>query len=161
MVLSGAVFGVLWGALFALIGSLAGQWLGFEMVRRFGRGAASRVAGDRELRDVNRFFERYGALAVIATRPLPIVMETMSLVAGLSKMPRRVFLTAAFLGTVPIVIVYAYAGAASRQAGSWVPGIVMIVAVGGAGWLWYRSRQLPTHNFGTKQRELEKPEAGR
>ena len=161
MVLSGAVFGVFWGAVFALIGSVAGQWVGFEMVRRFGRGAAGRVAGDGELRDVNRFFERYGAVAVIATRPLPIVMETMSLVAGLSKMPRRVFLSAALVGTVPIVLVYAYAGAVSREAGSWVPAIVMVVAVGGAGWLWYRWKRVRTTAFSAEGRELEKPAAGR
>jgi len=161
MVLSGAVFGVLWGALFALIGSVVGQWVGFEMVRRFGRGAASRVAGDRELRDVNRFFEQYGAAAVIATRPLPIVMETMSLVAGLSKMSRQVFLSAALVGTVPIVLVYAYAGAVSRQAGSWVPAIVMLVAIGGAGWLWYRSMRVRTPSVRAEERELERPATGR
>jgi uncharacterized membrane protein YdjX (TVP38/TMEM64 family) len=160
MVLSGTVFGVLWGAVFALIGSVAGQWVGFEMVRRFGRRAAGRVARDSELRDVNRFFERYGAVAVIATRPLPIVMETMSLVAGLSEMPRRVFLSAALVGTAPLVFVYAYAGAVSREAGSWVPAIVMVVAVGGAGWLWYRWTRVRTPAFGSEERQLERPAAG-
>jgi uncharacterized membrane protein YdjX (TVP38/TMEM64 family) len=159
MVLSGAVFGVLWGALLALLGSIVGQWVGFEMVRRFGRRAASRVAGDRELRDVNRFFERYGAAAVVVTRPLPIVMETMSLVAGLSKMSRRVFLSAAVIGTAPIVLVYAYAGAVSRQAGNWVPAIVILVAVGGAGWLWYRSKRVRPPGFSAEERELNTPPA--
>ena len=44
------------------------------------------------------------------------------------------------LGTVPIVLVYGYAGAFSRDAGSTVPAIVILVTVTGAGWLWYRAR---------------------
>jgi uncharacterized membrane protein YdjX (TVP38/TMEM64 family) len=144
MVLSGAVFGVLWGALLALAGSVLGEWLGFEMVRRFGRRASRRIARDEELEHVNRFFERYGVLAVIVTRPLPIVMETMSLVAGLSQMRRTVFLGASLVGTAPIVFVYAYAGAVSREVGSLLPATIMLVAVTAAGWLWYRTKRLPT-----------------
>jgi uncharacterized membrane protein YdjX (TVP38/TMEM64 family) len=161
MVLSGAVFGVTWGALIALLGSVLGQWVGFELVRQFGRRAASRVVADEELRDVHRFFERYGPVAVIVTRPLPIVMETMSLVAGLSAMSRPVFLGAAIAGTAPIVFVYAYAGAVSRQAGSWVPAVVILVTVGGAGWLWYRSRRVATPRFSAEERDLEQGPARR
>jgi 3-dehydroquinate synthase len=147
MVLSGAAFGVLWGSLFALVGSVLGEWVGFELVRRFGRRASSRVSGDDELEEVNRFFERYGALAVIVTRPLPVVMETMSLVAGLSQMPRRVFLTASIVGTAPIVLIYAYAGAISREVGSLLPAVVILVGVVAAAWLWYRSRRVTSAAF--------------
>ena len=49
MVLSGAAFGVLWGSVFSLVGSIGGEWLGFELVRRYGRRASSRMVGDDEL----------------------------------------------------------------------------------------------------------------
>ncbi len=141
MVLSGAAFGVFWGSAFALAGSVIGEWLGFELVRRLGRDASLRIASDEELVQMNRFFEQHGALAVIVTRPLPVVMETMSLVAGLSQMPRRVFLVASIVGTAPIVVVYAYAGAVSRQVGNLLPAAVIIVAVAAAAWLWLRARR--------------------
>jgi 3-dehydroquinate synthase len=141
MVLSGAAFGVLWGSVFALTGSVLGEWAGFELVRRYGRRASGKLASEEELEEVNRFFEKHGALAVIVTRPLPVVMETMSLVAGLSRMRRSVFLLASLIGTAPIVVVYAYAGAVSRQVGSALPAIIILIAVAAAGWLWYRSRQ--------------------
>jgi uncharacterized membrane protein YdjX (TVP38/TMEM64 family) len=70
-------------------------------------------------------------------------METMGLVAGLSGMKRGAFLTGSLVGTGPIVLVYAWAGAFSREAGSVVPAAVMVVAVTGAGWLWYRTRLGP------------------
>jgi uncharacterized membrane protein YdjX (TVP38/TMEM64 family) len=140
MVLSGAAFGVVWGSLLSLTGSILGEWLGFEMVRRFGRRVTRSVAGDGELAAVSRFFERHGAVAVMVTRPLPIVMETMSLAAGLSGMTRRVFLIASLVGTAPIVVVYAYAGAVSREVGSLLPAAVILVTLTAAAWLWYRSR---------------------
>jgi 3-dehydroquinate synthase len=140
MVLSGAAFGVVWGSLLSLVGSILGEWLGFEMVRRYGRRVTRSVAGDEELAEVNRFFERHGAVAVMVTRPLPIVMETMSLAAGLSRMTRRVFLIASLVGTAPIVAVYAYAGAVSREVGSLLPAAVILVTVTAGAWLWYRSR---------------------
>lgn len=140
MVLSGAAFGVVWGAVLALVGSILGEWLGFELVRKFGRRVSSRMVGDEELERLSGFFERHGAAAIVLTRPLPIVMETMSVVAGLSTMRRATFLAASVAGTAPIVLVYAYAGAMSREVGSLLPAAVILVAVSGAGWLVYRSR---------------------
>jgi uncharacterized membrane protein YdjX (TVP38/TMEM64 family) len=140
MVLSGAAFGVGKGAALALLGSVAGEWLGFELVRRFGRRAAAWLMGSDNIEPFEHFFQRHGVAAIIITRPLPIVMETMSLVAGLSTMSRSAFLGASLAGTTPIVLVYAYAGAFSREAGSLVPAAVILTAVTGAGWLWFRSR---------------------
>ena len=140
MILSGAAFGVLWGSLIALVGSIGGEWLGFEMVRRYGRRASARIVGDDEIARLERLFARHGAVAIVVTRALPVVMETMSVVAGLSRMTRRTFLVASLLGTAPIVIVYAYAGAVSRQTGSLVPAVVILIAVAGLGWVIYRAR---------------------
>jgi uncharacterized membrane protein YdjX (TVP38/TMEM64 family) len=75
------------------------------------------------------------------TRPLPVVMETISIIAGLSDMTRRRFLGASLLGTAPIVVVYAYAGAVSRSVGNILPAIVILATMIGAGWLWYRAHQ--------------------
>lgn len=140
MVLSGAAFGVWWGAALALVGSVLGEWLGFEVVRRYGRRAALRFTTPRELDAMQQFFSRHGALAIVVTRAMPVVMETMSLVAGLSAMRRRVFLLASVAGTAPIVVVYAYAGAMSREVGNLLPAAVILIAVGAAGWLYYRAR---------------------
>jgi uncharacterized membrane protein YdjX (TVP38/TMEM64 family) len=140
MVLSGAAFGVLWGSVFSLVGSIGGEWLGFELVRRYGRRASSKMVGDDELDRLSRVFARHGTAVVVVTRALPVVMETMSVVAGLSNMKRSTFLIASLLGTAPIVVVYAYAGAISRQTGSLVPALIMLIAVAGLGWIVYRAR---------------------
>jgi uncharacterized membrane protein YdjX (TVP38/TMEM64 family) len=140
MVLSGAAFGVGWGAALSLVGSIGGEWLGFELVRRYGRRASARLVGDDEIDRLSRVFTRHGAAAIAVTRALPVVMETMSVVAGLSTMKRSTFLIASLIGTAPIVVVYAYAGAVSRETNSIVPAVVMLIAVAGLGWVVYRAR---------------------
>ena len=140
MILSGVAFGVVWGSAIALVGSIGGEWLGFEIVRKYGRRASTRLVGDEEVERLARVFARHGAVAVVVTRALPVVMETMSIVAGLSRMSRGTFLLSSLIGTLPIVVVYAYAGAVSRQTGSLVPAIVIVVAVAGFGWVIYRAR---------------------
>lgn len=140
MILSGAAFGIWWGSALSLVGSIGGEWLGFELVRRYGRKASRRIVGDEEIERMQRIFARHGVAAVAVTRALPVLMETMSVVAALSGMRRAAFLRASLLGTLPIVVVYAYAGAASREIGSLVPAAVILVAVAALGWIWYRSR---------------------
>src|SRR6476620_3232149 len=46
MVLSGAAFGVAWGSALAFIGSIGGEWLGFELARRYGLSLSTRFIGD-------------------------------------------------------------------------------------------------------------------
>jgi len=140
MVLSGAAFGVMGGALLGLVGSIGGEWLGFELVLRYGRRASAAIVGDEEIERLSRAFARHGLAAVAVTRALPVVMETTSVVAGLSSMTRSAFLIGSFIGTAPIVLVYAYAGAVSRQTNSVVPAVVMLVAVALFGAVIYRMR---------------------
>lgn len=138
MVLSGAAFGVWWGSLLSIVGSVGGEWLGFELVRRYGRRASAAIVGDDEIDRLGRVFATHGAAAIVVTRALPVVMETMSVVAGLSRMTRRTFLVASLIGTAPIVVIYAYAGAVSRETGSTIPAIIMLIAVAAFGWVLYR-----------------------
>jgi uncharacterized membrane protein YdjX (TVP38/TMEM64 family) len=141
MILSGAVFGVWWGAVLAFIGSIAGEWLGFELARRYGTRLSTRFLGDeQERRRLDHILDQHGAAAVAVTRALPVVMETMSVVAGLSSMSRRTFLLSSAVGTAPIVLVYAWAGATARETGSLIPAVVMLIAVSAAGFIWYRAK---------------------
>jgi uncharacterized membrane protein YdjX (TVP38/TMEM64 family) len=61
----------------------------------------------------------------------------------MSRMSRTSFLVSSLLGTIPIVVVYAYAGAVSRETGSLIPAVIILIAVAGAGWVWYRARIAP------------------
>lgn len=140
MILSGVAFGVPLGAALAFAGSLVGNLVGFEITRRYGHAVAARFVSEEELQRLRALFERNGAIVVVITRPVPVVMETTSLVAGLSNMRRSTFVLASAIGTVPVAILYAYAGAVSRAAGNAVPAVVILLAVGGGAWLLWKRR---------------------
>lgn len=138
MVLAGAVFGAVHGAILSLIGSLGCSIVGFELTRRYGRRASARLVGDEEIARLEGTFARHGAGAVFVTRPLPVVKETISVVAGLSAMPRRAYLVAATAGTIPEAVLYAYAGSASRQMGNIMPAVLILMALAAAAWMFRR-----------------------
>ncbi len=140
MVLSGAAFGTAGGTVVALVGSIGGEWLGFELARRYGRRVTSRLMDDADVAELDGLFRAHGALAVMLTRALPVVMETMSLVAGLSAMPRRTFLWTSLAGTAPVALAYAYAGAVARESGTVLPAAIFLIAITGLGWVVYRTR---------------------
>ena len=127
-------FGVWWGSAVALAGSLCGQWLGYELARRYGRTAAVRLVGPAELDRMGALMARHGAVAVVVTRALPIELETVSVVAGLAGMRRSTFLLAALVGTTPIVLVYAWAGAVARDTGTLIPAVIILLGVAATGW---------------------------
>jgi hypothetical protein len=84
--------------------------------------------------------EPQGRLPVMLTRLLPVVMETMRLVGRPVHHVARAFLAASLAGTAPIVVIYAYAGAVSRQVDSIVPAVVILVAVAACGYASYRAK---------------------
>jgi uncharacterized membrane protein YdjX (TVP38/TMEM64 family) len=135
MILSGSLLGVFWGSVVSLAGSLGGQIVGYELARRYGCAAATRLIGDQDLRPTRDLMARHGAVIVLATRALPVVLETVSVVAGLAGMARSRFLIAALAGTAPIVLVYAYAGAVAQDTGNLVPAVMILVAIGATGWI--------------------------
>lgn len=134
MVASGALFGAGLGSLLSLSGSLLGNLVGFEMMRRYGPAFCSRFVKESDLAKMTPMFEEYGAVAVILSRPLPIMMETFSFVAGLMRMSRARFIMASLMGTVPICVLYAYAGTSSLETKTVVPALFMLVCIPAVGW---------------------------
>jgi uncharacterized membrane protein YdjX (TVP38/TMEM64 family) len=149
MILSGAAFGSMAGGLLSFLGSLAGNLLGFELTRRYGESFSRRAAGEQDFERVRRFFEHYGLLAIVLSRPVPVLMETLSLTAGLARMDRSKFLAGSVLGTLPICFVYAYAGSVSLEGNLW-PAPVAAVGIPALCWLVVRrlNRKRPIRRLG-------------
>lgn len=109
MVAHGTLFGVVGGSLLSIAGSIGaamvGYWLGGRGKHWLGRWfqSADFAVGDR-------FFARWGVFAVIVSRPVPLINETISIAAGAGNLGWKKMLMGALLGTVPTAIAYAWAG---------------------------------------------------
>jgi membrane protein DedA with SNARE-associated domain len=99
------------GALGCNLGSLVayeiGCYGGRPLVEKYGVWI---LMGRRELDWADRFFLRWGYLAVFLGRLLPVIRTFIALPAGIARMPRRRFHIYTFLGSWPWCLALAYFG---------------------------------------------------
>ncbi|HEX6625325.1 MAG TPA: VTT domain-containing protein [Pyrinomonadaceae bacterium] len=142
MVAHGALFGVAGGTLLSLAGSLGAALVGCWIGRRGGRlleRAVKTVKPDEAAR-ADYLLRRWGALAIIVTRPVPLLAETVALLAGASRMSWGRVAAAALLGSLPPALLYALTGAAVANLQSTALMFVLVILV--AGFFWMLGRLL-------------------
>jgi uncharacterized membrane protein YdjX (TVP38/TMEM64 family) len=110
MVVSGMLFGGWWGGMIALIGSITGSVLNFQISRRLGRTKVEKWLGEKEYSRLSEAMRKYGGYFVILSRSIPLVMESTSAIAGISKMKLKDFFVMNLIGFTPIIFLYSYAG---------------------------------------------------
>src|SRR5271155_3535220 len=84
-----------------------GCYGGRPLVERYGRWI---LMGRRELDWADRFFLRWGDMAVFIARLLPVIRTFIALPAGIARMPRGKFHVYTFLGSWPWCFALAYFG---------------------------------------------------
>lgn len=133
MVALGRLFGVAGGGTLAVAGSLGAAWLGYA-VGRAGGSRVERWVSATERERVSGWLRRWGWLLVLVSRPLPVLAETVVILAGLMRMDWARLSVAALIGNLPAGFLYAWAGAqaADGLTGVWV--FVGVVGVAGLGW---------------------------
>ncbi|MEW5935387.1 MAG: DedA family protein, partial [Bacillota bacterium] len=133
------------GLVGGLAGSLAsyllGRWAGRPFLERYGRYLLLRAG---ELEAADRWFARYGPLAVMVGRLIPGVRTFISLPAGVARMPLAQFLAYSTAGAAPWTATLTWAGMAAgeqwQRAGS--RAHVIALALAGAAavalgvWAW-------------------------
>lgn len=106
----GMIYGpVLGGAIAAGASILAGS-VGYGLCRSLGRPFALWILGPDGLGEGERLFGRMGGWLVALSRWLPVASEVVACMAGLSRMPARVFFAALVCGSVPLGFVFAGIG---------------------------------------------------
>lgn len=134
---------LLWVATAGAIGCNLGSLIAYEIGAYGGRPLVERygkwvLMGKHELDWADRFFARWGYLAVFVARMLPVVRTFIALPAGIARMPRLRFHLYTFLGSWPWCFFLAWFGMKMgenwRQLGVYLHKfdivIVVIIAVG-------------------------------
>jgi len=99
------------GALGCLIGSYLAYYVGAHGGRRFiERYGRYLLIAPHELETADRFFARWGSLAVFIARILPVVRTFIAFPAGVSRMKLLPFTIYTLLGSYIWCLVLAYAG---------------------------------------------------
>jgi uncharacterized membrane protein YdjX (TVP38/TMEM64 family) len=134
MVAHGALFGLAGGALLSMIGSIAAALIGFA-VGRAGNGAVRRIVTPNEHARAGELLRRWGVLAIALTRPVPILAETVAILAGSSPLTWRQTALAAAAGSLVPSLAYAWAGAHASDVASQTLIFAGLLAVTTVLWL--------------------------
>lgn len=111
MTAHGAVYGAAVGGALSFVGGAGATLVGFVLGRR-GRPTVERVTTPDQRERAERWLARWGALAVVVTRPVPVAAETVAVIAGTSRMRWWVAGVAGAAGSLPAACLYGLAGAA-------------------------------------------------
>jgi uncharacterized membrane protein YdjX (TVP38/TMEM64 family) len=139
MMANGALFGVVVGTMVSLVGSLGAAAFGFVIGRRNAR-LLERLVTPAEKAQADALLARWGAAALVVTRPIPLLAETVAILAGASPLGWGSLLGATTAGALPACLLYALTGASGQSVGSGALmfGIVLLVA----GVLWWVGRRV-------------------
>jgi uncharacterized membrane protein YdjX (TVP38/TMEM64 family) len=129
MIAHGALFGIVVGTLLSLLGSMLASLVAFWIGRRGGRLLSLAVPAD-ERAHADAILARWGVVAIVVSRPLPLLAETILVLAGASQMTWRTAMVSTFVGSVPLCLFYAWAGAASIgfEGGAIVLGLTIVLS---------------------------------
>lgn len=139
MIAHGALFGVAMGTLLSLAGSVGAAVVGFAIGRR-GERLLERLVSPAEKAHADALLARWGVLAVVVTRPVPLLAETVAILAGASPLRWTQLAGASVAGALPSCLLYALTGATTRSFGGGAAMFAAALAV--AGLLWWLGRRL-------------------
>lgn len=134
----GWIYGPLLGGLVAATGSIVAGLCGYGFGRLIGEGAARKLVGDRDFEKGKLLFARGGGWMVALSRALPILPEALSCTAGFVRMPLGRFIISLICGSVPVGFLFAWIGAAGRDAPGWALAFSLLVPA----LFWFGGRKL-------------------
>lgn len=134
MVANGALLGLVGGAIATVVSTVLGGALAFWLGRRGAPWLMSRIS-PRERAMAERFFARWGGMTVLMSRPVPIIAETVGVLAGTTNMGWTRYLFSVFLGNLPPAVLYAFAGASAKNASYSIAIFVILVGFAVGWWL--------------------------
>ncbi|MEX2291576.1 MAG: VTT domain-containing protein [Mycobacteriales bacterium] len=127
MTAHGALFGVAVGTMLSLVGNTGAVLAGW-LVGRTGRGRLEQPLSPLQRARASALLGRWGPAALIVTRPVPVLAETVTIMAGATGMRLVPVLAAGVAGSLPVALAYAVAGRWAATSG--VALLVFIVLVG-------------------------------
>lgn len=140
---AGALLGFGKGTLFVWLGMTVSCVIGY-VIGHSSAAAARRFVGDAGLARAAGIADRYGALAIVFCRPVPVLAEASVIFAGLIRAPFPRFAAVCAASNLGVALGYAAIGAFSMRADAFLLAFVGSLLVPAAGMLagraWLRGR---------------------
>jgi membrane protein DedA with SNARE-associated domain len=147
---SGALLGFATGAVVSTAGMTVGCMLGYLCGNKFGPLVILRVVRNRDLEQVSAVFRRHAEWVLVIMRPIPVLAEASSVVAGMAGMPFWRFASISALANAGISAAYCAVGAYAVESGSFLLALAGSMAIPACAMILHRvpTRHLLTSWFG-------------
>lgn len=133
MAVAGHELGPWIGGAVSAAGAMAAVAIGYFACRWGGQRVFGRWVRPAEAARARVLFDRYGLLAVLLVRGLPILPEVMACMGGLVRLPAGRFMAAYAIATVPWALLHTLAGYYSSWTNPW-PALLVIFGLPIAAW---------------------------
>ena len=129
----GILYGPWLGGLIGATGvTLAGS-LAYHLSAALGERGAVWLLGEKDFERGQDLFLHHGGWMVAFSRWLPILPEVIAVMAGLSRMPAKIFYVGILCGSIPLGFAYAWIGHLGRD----VPQFAILLSAGLPVLLWF------------------------
>jgi len=126
--LAGAAFGFSVGTLVIWLGLMGASLAGYAFGRWAARPLAQRLLGADDVARAHALAERAGPIALILSRPVPVLAEAMAIAAGVAGMSFARFALVMALANMGVAMLFAAIGAAAVEQVS--AELLMLGAIG-------------------------------
>ena len=130
MTFNGKYFGIVSGTALNLAGMILSCLIAFYIGLK-SKLFVKKVLSETDFDTGRAILAKWGMMAIILSRPIPILAESICIVAGASSMKLHRMLIAAFIGNIPPCFIYAYFGSKMESAadGILIFGAVILLSV--------------------------------
>jgi uncharacterized membrane protein YdjX (TVP38/TMEM64 family) len=150
---AGALYGHMWGTVYAVLGAEIGALIAFGIARVLGRPFVARIVPDDVLTEKDRTTRPEWMLAggVLVARLFPFIsFDAVSYLAGLTALRPSLFALATLLGMIPMTFLFAHLGGAMTAEEEPLRllnllGILGLAGLAWIGWRLHRARRGRAH----------------
>lgn len=142
MYLNGWILGIFQGFLLSILASMLSTTIGYFLGKLTAMGLKQSANNKTQ-----QIIQKYGGMAIIMTRGIPILSESISLTLGYNRMNFKVYTLLNFIGFLPICLIYAYFGSLGQQSDLFLIafGASLLIAL----LMWLLGRKLVAQLFDT------------
>ena len=135
MYLNGVVLGVFQGALLSLAAGIVSCMVGYLLGNIAAKGLNQKPNETTQL-----LVQRYGSFAIIITRGIPILSESICFTLGYNKVDFKNYVGLNIIGYLPICLLYAYFGNIAQTANLFLWSFA--ISIGLSALLWFLGKRL-------------------
>jgi len=144
MISAGSLYGIAYGAAITFSGMMLSCLLGYLIGRAFGR--ADRHRHESKYQKSQEILDKWGEFALMASRPIPVLSESIVILAGSQKMSFGKAMLSCALGVLPTSLIYAMVGSQSVSISANIWSFLLVIGVSGL-FLFIKTRVLKRPQF--------------